>query len=66
MREAHGEGQKKEERCRGMSGMEELIRLLIEPNTAEELRAMLREDCWSPGVKRIFLEEIERRQQEAL
>lgn len=49
-----------------MSGMEELIRLLIEPNTAEELRAMLREDCWSPGVKRIFLEEIERRQQEAL
>ena len=34
---------------------------LIEPNTVEELRNMLQEDCWSPGVKRIFREEIERR-----
>lgn len=26
----------------------------------EELRNMLQEDCWSPGVKQIFREEIER------
>ena len=43
-----------------MSKWEELIRLLIEPNTVEELRGMLQEDCWSPGVKQIFREEIER------
>ena len=28
--------------------------MLIEPNTVEKLRNMLQEDCWSPGVKRIF------------
>lgn len=44
-----------------MSKWEELIVLLIEPNTVEELRNMPQEDCWSPGVKRIFREEIERR-----
>lgn len=44
-----------------MSKWEELIVLLIEPNTVEELRNMLQEDCWSPGVKQIFREEIERR-----
>lgn len=44
-----------------MSKWEELIILLIEPNTVEELRNMLQEDCWSPGVKRIFRKEIERR-----
>lgn len=44
-----------------MSKWEELIVLLIEPNTVEELRDMLQEDCWSPGAKRIFREEIERR-----
>ena len=43
-----------------MSKWEELIRLLIEPNTVEELRDMLQEDCWSAGVKQIFREEIER------
>ena len=44
-----------------MSKWEELIILLIEPNTVEELRNMLQEDCWSRGVKRILREEIERR-----
>lgn len=44
-----------------MSKWEKLIVLLIEPNTVDELRNMLQEDCWSPGVKRIFREEIERR-----
>lgn len=44
-----------------MSKWEELIILLIESNTVEELRNMIQEDCWSPGVKRIFREEIERR-----
>lgn len=44
-----------------MSKWEELIVLLIEPNTVDELRNMLQEDCWSPGVKQIFREEIERR-----
>lgn len=44
-----------------MSKWEELIILLIEPNTVEELRDMLQENCWSPGVKQIFREEIERR-----
>lgn len=44
-----------------MNKWEELIRLLIEPNTVDELRNMLQEDCWSPGVKQIFREEIERR-----
>ena len=44
-----------------MSKWEELIILLIEPNTVDELRNMLQEDCWSPGVKQIFREEIERR-----
>lgn len=44
-----------------MSKWEELIILLIEPNTVEELRNMLQEDCWSQGVKRIFRKEIERR-----
>lgn len=44
-----------------MNKWEELIILLIEPNTVEELRNMLQEDCWSLGVKRIFREETERR-----
>lgn len=44
-----------------MSKWEELIILLIEPNTVEELRSMLQEECWGPGVRRIFREEIERR-----
>ena len=44
-----------------MSKWEELIVLLIEPNTVEELRNMLKEECWSPGAKRIYPEEIERR-----
>ena len=44
-----------------MSKWEELIVLLIESNTVEELRNMLQEDCWRPGVKRIFRKEIERR-----
>lgn len=44
-----------------MSKWEELIILLIEPNTVEELENMLQEDCWSPGAKRIFQEEIGRR-----
>ena len=43
-----------------MSKWEELIRLLIEPNTVEELRDM-QEDCWGPGVKQIFRNEIARR-----
>ena len=33
----------------------------LEPNTVEELRDMLQEDCWSPGVKQIFRNEIARR-----
>lgn len=58
-----GEGRacQKKERCSEMSKWEELIILLIEPNTVEELRNMLQEDCWSPGVKQIFRKEIERR-----
>lgn len=44
-----------------MSKWEELVILLIEPNTVEELRNMLQEDCWSQGARRIFREEIERR-----
>lgn len=44
-----------------MSKWEELIILLIEPNTVEELRNMLQEDCWSPGAKQIFRIEIARR-----
>lgn len=44
-----------------MSKWEKLIVLLIKPNTVEELRNILQEECWSPGAKRIFREEIERR-----
>lgn len=44
-----------------MSKWEELICVLIEPNTVEELRDMLQEDCWGPGVKQIFRNEIARR-----
>lgn len=44
-----------------MSKMKELILLLIEVNTLEELEYMLTEDCWSDGVKEIFREEIRRR-----
>lgn len=44
-----------------MSKWEELICLLIEPNTVEELRDMLQEDCWGAGVKQIFQNEIARR-----
>lgn len=45
-----------------MSKIEEIILLLIENDTVEELKEMLHEDKWSQGAKRIFREEIERRE----
>lgn len=48
-----------------MSKIEQIIILLIENNTVDELREMLQEDKWSPVAKRIFREEIERRKSAA-